>query len=172
MEDTQTTAMEQEKNLFDEDPPDQKESKTDALLSLRRAMASGAAPNRGASQPATDASPTPGASQAPSGAPVVEPAQELRQALDGGWYTMEEFMKYYQKPHEGFSVWWWYWEQVVRGIVPRGAASTPPTSAQAPPRELRVWRNAAAPGAPAPRARRPVASPRWRSAASCSPWAP
>ena len=34
MEDTQTAAMEQEKNLFDEDPPAQKESKTDALLSL------------------------------------------------------------------------------------------------------------------------------------------
>ena len=95
MEDTQTAAMEQEKNLFDEDLPDQKESKTDALLSLPRAMASGAAPNRGASQLATDASPTPGASQTPSGAPVVEPAQELRQALDGGWYTMEEFMQFY-----------------------------------------------------------------------------
>ena len=65
-------------------------------------MASGAASNRGASQPAIGDSPTSVASEAPSGAPVVEPPQERRQALDGGWYTMEEFMKYYHRPHEGF----------------------------------------------------------------------
>ena len=55
-------------------------------------MASGAASTRGASQLATGASPTGGASQAPRGAPLVEHAQERRQALDGEWYTMEEFM--------------------------------------------------------------------------------
>ena len=58
-----------------------------------RAMASGAASIRGASQPATGASMTRGASQAPSGAPLVEHAQERRKALDGEWYTMEEFLQ-------------------------------------------------------------------------------
>ena len=76
------------------------------LLPMARAVVSGGARNRGASQPATDASPTPGASQPPSGAPHLEPAQELRQALDGKWYTMEDLRKYYQKPHTAFSFWW------------------------------------------------------------------
>ena len=49
----------------------------------------------GVSQLAMDASPTGVASQAPSGAALVEHAQERRQALDGEWYTMEEFMQYY-----------------------------------------------------------------------------
>ena len=44
----------------------------------KRAMASGAASTRGASQLATGASPTGGASQAPRGAPLVEHAQEPR----------------------------------------------------------------------------------------------
>ena len=60
----------------------------------RRAMASGAAPTRGASQPATSASPIGGSSQAPSDAPLVEDAQERRRALDGKLYTMEEFREF------------------------------------------------------------------------------
>ena len=64
----------------------------------KRAMAFGAASTCGASQPATGASATGGSSQASSGAPLVEHAQERRQADDGRWYTEEEFKKFYQKP--------------------------------------------------------------------------
>ena len=45
------------------------------------------------------------ASGAASGAPLVEHAQERRQALDGEWYTMEEFMQFYEKPYGSFSAW-------------------------------------------------------------------
>ena len=67
---------------------------------------------RGASQPATDA------------APRVEHAQERRQALDGEWYTMEQFRQCYQEPYGSFSAWRRYWDRAVREAVPPGAAST------------------------------------------------
>ena len=86
-------------------------------------MASGAASTCGASQPATDASPTGGTSQAPSGAPLVEHAQERRQALDGECYTKEEFRQFYQKPYGSFSAWRRYWDRAVREAVAPGEAS-------------------------------------------------
>ena len=88
-----------------------------------------AAPNRGASQPATDASPTLGASQTPSDAPVVEPAQEFRQALDGEWYTVEDFMQYYGSSiHAG----WYYWTRAVRKAVLPAAAQPSSSSVMRP----------------------------------------
>ena len=75
------------------------------FLRTRRRMAC-----RSASQPATDA-------------PLVEDEQERRQALDGQWYTMEEFRQFYQKPYGSFSAWRRYWDQAVREAVPPGAAS-------------------------------------------------
>ena len=68
------------------------------------------------------ASPSPGASQAPRSAPLVEHAQERRQALDGEWYTREQFKWFYQKPHRRSSVWQWYWDQAKRGAVLPGAS--------------------------------------------------
>ena len=70
------------------------------------------------------ASPSPGASQAPGSAPLVEHAQERRQADDGRWYTEEEFMEYYQKPYGSSSAWRRYWDRAVREAVAPGAAST------------------------------------------------
>ena len=91
----------------------------------RRAMASGAASTRGASQPATGASATGGSSQAPSGAPLVEDAQERRRALDGELYTMEEFRQFYETPYGTrlLGSWRRYWDQAVWEAVPPGAAS-------------------------------------------------
>ena len=89
----------------------------------KRAMASVAASTCGASKLATGASPISSpASQVPSGAPLVEHAQERRQALDGEWYTMEEFKKFYQKPYGSFSAWRRYWDQAERGAVLPGAS--------------------------------------------------
>ena len=53
------------------------------------------------------------------GAPLVQHPLERRQARDGGWYTMEDFMQYY-----GSSVpaGWYYWERAVRKVVPPAAA--------------------------------------------------
>ena len=87
-------------------------------------MASGAASTSGAFQPATSASATGGSSQAPSGASLVEHAQERRQADDGRWYTKEEFMEYYLDPYGSFSAWRRYWDRAVREAVAPGAAST------------------------------------------------
>ena len=70
------------------------------FLRTRRRMAC-----RSASQPATDA-------------PLVEDEQERRQALDGQWYTMEEFRQYYRS----FSAWRWYWDRAVLKVVPPGAS--------------------------------------------------
>ena len=88
----------------------------------REAVPPGAASARGASQPATDASPTGGTSLAPSGAPLVEHAQERRQADDGRWYTKEEFMEYYLDPYGSFSAWRRCWDRAVREAVAPGAS--------------------------------------------------
>ena len=93
------------------------------------------------------ASPSPGAPQAPSGAPLVEHAQERRQALDGEWYTMEEFKKFYQKPYGTLSAWRRCWDQAEREVVLPGASQPGLSHAAAP---------AAAPAAPAAE---PVAAP-------------
>ena len=37
-----------------------------------------------------------------------------QQALNGEWYTMEEFLEYYQEAY--------YWDQAVREAVPPGAS--------------------------------------------------
>ncbi|MDA8583146.1 hypothetical protein N9L68_02910 [bacterium] len=87
-------------------------------------MADGAASTRGASQPATGASPIGGASREPSSAPLEEHAQERRRALDGERYTMEESMHIYQNPYGSFSAWRSDWDRVVRGAVSRGSASS------------------------------------------------
>ena len=62
------------------------------------------------------------ASRAPSGASLAEHAQERRQALDGEWYTMEEFMQYYEEPY--------YWDQAVREA--RRSAAEPAAALAAP----------------------------------------
>ena len=87
-------------------------------------MASGAASTCGASQLVTSASPTGGSFQAPSDAPRVEHAQELRRALNGEWYTREEFREYYQQWDGRCSAWWWYWDRAVWEAAAPGAAST------------------------------------------------
>ena len=88
-------------------------------MTYRRAMDSAVAGSRGASQPAADRFPTPGTSRSASGAPLVQHPLERRQARDGGWYTMEDFMQYYgSSVHAG----WYYWERAVRKVVPPAAA--------------------------------------------------
>ena len=78
----------------------------------------GAASVRGASQPATDASPTGGTSQPSSGAPLVEHEQERPLALNGEWYTREEFRQFHQQSYGR------YWDQAVREAVPPDLVST------------------------------------------------
>ena len=86
-----------------------------------RAMTSGAA------------SPSPGASQAPDSASLVEHAQECRQADNGRWYTEEEFMEYYWDPHGSFSAWRWYWDRAEREA---GAPGVSFSDARTPDTEL------------------------------------
>ena len=58
----------------------------------KRAVASAAVSKRGASQPALDASTSLGASRTLEDAALVQHAQEFRQARDGEWYTIQDFM--------------------------------------------------------------------------------
>ena len=87
----------------------------------RRAMDSGVAGSRGASQPAAECFPTPGTSRSASGAPLVQHPLERRQARDGGWYTMQEFQQYYRS----FSAWRWHWDTAVLPVasIPRIASA-------------------------------------------------
>ena len=67
-------------------------------------MPSGATPNRGASQPATDGSLTFSASQAPSGASLVEHAGQLTWLEKHCQLTLPQakgWKKYYTQPWEG-----------------------------------------------------------------------
>ena len=85
----------------------------------KRAVASAAVSKRGASQPALGASTSLGASRTLEDAAVVQRAQEFRQARDGEWYTIKDFMQYY-----GSGTWagWYYWERALRKAVPPAVA--------------------------------------------------
>ena len=87
----------------------------------KRAVASAAVSKRGASQPALGASTSLGASRTLEDAAVVQRAQEFRQARDGEWYTIKDFMQYY-----GSGTWagWYYWERALRTAVPPAAAQS------------------------------------------------
>ena len=85
----------------------------------KRAVASAAVSKRGASQPALGASTSLGASRTLEDVAVVQRAQEFRQARDGEWYTIQDFMQYY-----GSGTWagWYYWERALRKAVPPAVA--------------------------------------------------
>ena len=84
-------------------------------------MDSGVVGSRGASQLAADFFETPGTSRAASGAPLVQHPLERRQARDGEWYTIQDFMQYY-----GSGTWagWYYWERALRKAVPPAVAQS------------------------------------------------
>ena len=79
------------------------------------------------------ASPSPGASHAPSGALLVDDVQERRRALNGELYTREEFRLFYQTPYgtKLLGSWRRYWDQAVREAAAPVASPAEPAAAPA-----------------------------------------